>query len=47
MERIEDMRVFASKRRKQRSWDRINEAIEQGDEVMSEKLANLSETSES
>ena len=43
LERIDDLRSYASKRRKQRSWDRINEAIERGDDEMASRLAELAD----
>lgn len=43
LERIDERRSYATKRRNQRSWDRINEAIEQGDDEMARRLADLAD----
>jgi len=41
IETMEAMQEIANKRRKQRSWERINESIERGDEEMLLKLEQL------
>ena len=43
LDRIDAMRTYASKRRKDRSWDRINEAIESGDEEMALRLVDIAD----